>query len=82
MGQIPPTYVPTEGEMVYARRDPVEKFSLALIYRVGYNKRGWMRLTLFWLESDKEARNPYEAGAIAYLVVKPWPPMVKKYDKG
>lgn len=52
---IPLTYTPDEGEIVLARRTPVDKWVRAAVLYVRRNSRGNLKITVWWLEDDPTA---------------------------
>lgn len=53
--QFPMTFVPDVGEVVMARRSPVDAWLRAVVTHVRRQRTGKIKLTVLWLDSDPHA---------------------------
>lgn len=82
----PPMYVPDVGEVLYARRAPVEPWVKAVVLGVRRLKAGRVRLKVQWIESDPQAGVPDDdcvavpivAGDVGWVLMKEGAPLLAK----
>lgn len=89
-GDLPITYAPDVGEVIYARRTVADPWVLAVVLAVRRNKEGHARVKVFWLGDDPDAgldrsdypRRPIVANTIGFLVMNPErPALIKRVDR-
>jgi hypothetical protein len=89
---IPTTYAPDVGEVVWARRTPVESWVRAAILTIRRNSKGDLKFTVWWLEDDPDAGSghegrgskPIKAHTRGWIEVKRGPgvpPLIKQITK-
>jgi hypothetical protein len=89
---VPLTFSPDIGEIVLARRNPVDRWTRAAVTRARRNNRGNLKLTVWWLEDDPHAgvaqdgrtRKPIKAHTIGYIEVRRGPgvpPLIKQITR-
>ena len=92
-GGIPLTYAPDVGEVVWARRTPVERWVRAAVLTVRRNKAGNLKITVWWLEDDPDAGSGYEgkgskpirANTRGWIEIRRGPgvpPLIRQIDGG
>lgn len=90
---VPTTYTPDEGEIVLARRTPVDRWVRAAVLYVRRNSLGDLKVTVWWLEDDPDAgaghgdaaSKPIEANTKGWLTIRRQPgvpPLVKQINRG
>jgi hypothetical protein len=78
------------GEVVMARRSPVDRFVRAVVLSAHRNKDGHVRIKVQWLEDDPGAgvphdrpRKPIVANETGWVISDPAkPPLIKQIDEG
>jgi hypothetical protein len=78
-GGLPITYAPDIGEVLYARRTPADRWTLAVVLSARRNRAGHVRLKVQWLEDNPDAgsvrsdypRVPIKAHTTGVLVLDP-----------
>lgn len=92
-GDLPTAYAPDVGEVIYARRTPVDKWVKAVVLMAHRNRAGNLRIKVQWLGDDPDAGAPtryrprveIRAGEHAWVVVDKDPTaprLVYQYDQG
>ena len=90
---IPLTYTPDEGEIVLARRTPVDRWVRAVVLYVRRNSLGNLKITVWWLEDDPTAgtqgrgpeATPIKADTKGWVELRRGPgvpPLIKQIPKG
>lgn len=90
---VPVTYTPDEGEIVLARRTPVDRWVRAAVLYVRRNSLGDLKVTVWWLEDDPDAgtgygdepSTPIEANTKGWLTIRRQPgapPLIKQISRG
>jgi hypothetical protein len=89
-GGLPITYAPDIGEVVYARRMPTDRWTLAVVLMARRNKEGHARVKVMWLGDDPDAGvqrtdrspSPTVKHEIGFLVLDPdHLPLIKRVDR-
>jgi hypothetical protein len=90
---VPLTYTPDEGEIVLARRTPIDRWVRAAVIYVRRNSLGNLKITVWWLEDDPMA-GPQDEGSEPTPIkanTKGWvevrripgaPPLIKQIPRG
>lgn len=90
---IPMSYAPDVGEVVLARRTPVDPFVRAVVVRVRRNRARNLKITVIWLEDDPNAgtdwsgrgKRPIKAHQFGWIEVRQGrgvPPLIKQISRG
>lgn len=84
----PEVYVPDIGQVVMARRSPIEPFTRAVILFVRRSRGGYLKLTVQWLEdaptAGVDSPKPIVAGTRGWITTSPdrLALLVKEIDGG
>ncbi len=90
---LPRAYTPDVGEVVEARRTPVDRFVRAVVVlRPRRRRDGRIRVRVQWLDSDDQAgvdadeqlRSPIRAGDVGWLIMPDGPgdlPLIRQVDR-
>lgn len=83
---LPRTYAPDVGEVVMARRTPVDQFTRAVVLAARRNKEGGVRVKVQWLADNPDAGasgpKPIVAGTIGWVVAPGiGAPLIKQIDE-
>jgi hypothetical protein len=90
---MPLTFAPDIGEVILARRTPVDPWVKAVVIRARRNSAKNLRLTVIWMEDDPHAgaewrghaTKPIRAGQFGWIELRRGPgvpPLIKQIPKG
>lgn len=85
--QFPALYAPDIGEVILARRAPVDQFTRAVVLFARRNKNGHLKVKVQWLDDYPEAGasgpKPIKANTIGWVIADPdKPPLIKQISRG
>ncbi len=78
---IPDTYIPSTGEVVYARRSASDRYLRASVWKVWPEHLGVIKVGVVWLEDDLTLDPPLLKATKGWLRARPWPPLIKKVEE-
>lgn len=90
---IPATYSPDLGEVILARRTPIDPWVRAVVVKAWRNSARNLKLKIIWLEDDPHAgaewkghaTRPIKAHTFGWIEIKRGPgvpPLIKQIPKG
>lgn len=78
--RVADNYHPDRGEIIWARRTPVDRYLRAVVKTKWKQRDGFTKIHVVWLESDPDADPPVVVAKDDFMVLGRFP-LTKRWDR-